>query len=281
MTQPVSHADRSVDVHEKVLCYGSGSIYSYQLDVHFYGQHVNYHHRHLCAIITSNQWYVGVSCGIQHHKKHVQACGLRVPRTGKGSSKSVDTSPLLIATWYEQYPYDRLGNYWYVSLQMYKSRGTVHLAVDAHVAPMSQGWRFVNISRDNFLCSIQGAIASAHPHSLCACFHQRVRAHEIQKQNFDTTTAFCHCAKEYADRYSVAPLGDENTLVIHLRLGDVISDTTSTVDELWSRPMPFFNLSAWSHAAWNYYVRSGYFFRQIPEKIPSNIRTVHLVGNIA
>lgn len=131
------------------------------------------------------------------------------------------------------------------------------------------------------VCFMQRAVALAYPHSLCAYFHQQVRAHALQKYKNDVTKTFCHCAKEYAERHSIAPLGDENTLVIHLRLGDVISDTTLTVDELWSQPRPFYNVSAWLRFRWNYYVRSEYFFQHIPDKIPSNIRTVHLVGNIA
>eukprot|EP00041_Stephanoeca_diplocostata_P007425 m.105541 g.105541 ORF g.105541 m.105541 type:complete len:283 (+) comp16873_c0_seq4:399-1247(+) len=126
------------------------------------------------------------------------------------------------------------------------------------------------------------AVARNFPKSLCGYFHQWVKANAFQKyRRHDITKAFCARAKEYVDSHSITPLGDINTLVIHLRLGDVVSDTSVTVTELWSRPMPFYNVSKWIGFRWNYYVRSGYFFGQIPEGIPPNIRTIHLVGNIA
>lgn len=125
----------------------------------------------------------------------------------------------------------------------------------------------------------------AFPDSLCVFFLTRkefyVDTHRQSKRDYSEwgriSKSFCNAASDFASRCDIKPFEDNSTIVVHLRLGDVIADNNESVQTLWESPQTHF---AGVNSSWNYYVRTKHYFEAIISQIPSNIKAIHLIGNI-
>eukprot|EP00041_Stephanoeca_diplocostata_P036210 m.1309607 g.1309607 ORF g.1309607 m.1309607 type:complete len:411 (-) comp24824_c0_seq28:4163-5395(-) len=127
----------------------------------------------------------------------------------------------------------------------------------------------------------------SYPNSLCAYFwgkqsnllssNRELSRDEPQRRATFSSVAFCNAARDFSIKVAAQPFEDNFTIVIHLRLGDVIAGNRESVDTMWEVPQPHF---VGVDSQWNFYVKTKYYFEAIRAQIPSYVNAVHLVGNV-